>query len=1045
MIRTQSSSMPAGRRCRWLPLVFPLLAAFPSLGLLAEPAGAATYYVDTDSVGGPASDRNAGTIDHPFKTISRAMEVIRGTQGNTVYIRKGVYLLSETLQFTSADSGGPGAPNVYAALPGETPSIKGSVSVPAGQFVKYSGNIMKANLASLGVTDVSQLFMNDRRLIPARYPNYIAPDFNAVDPYAGSFLHVATDTKASTTRFKYVNTEVDPSRWTNIQNGRVNVFPTPNYGNCILGISAVDPATSTVSLAKASDYTIVSGDRYYFENVLEALDAPNEWYWDKANQALYLYPEHPLTSSDMVTIPRVSYTVFCQSAKYIEFRGLKVGEAHEESFILHYSDSISIKDCEILNSGSEGVGVWLSKNIVVQNCNIHSTGSWGIYTAVDDSWFKPLMNGNYLFTGNTIHDTGAILKARGMGMRLLCVGATASWNHIYDLPRAGIEVKGNDNTVEYNYIHDINRETQDSGSIYGYGGSWVKRGNIIRYNYLRGSGGYGRDTGGFQYPCVTMGIYLDDFASGTHIYGNTIVDSYRDAINVHSGRDNVIENNTLVETHSLWNVAFKAWDRTNPTYDPMWTQLQDIKNSANGWDGRKYFSKYPELSTITEAHPPQDKIMCGNVFRNNIIVWSRPVDIDLYRESWLDYSTSVVNNNFVWSGGNPIIVRIRGVRQSWDAWKALGFDVASKDVAVSNSFPPSSYMLLVNTQKTARSFSLGSQSYRDVQNNLVSGSITLQPFESKVLFTSSGGYALAITSINGSVVKTPNKATYTPGETVTLQAMPDTGYKFVGWSDALTGTTNPATLTMNSSKSVVANFEALVPAYTLAIGYANGTVTKSPNKSSYAPGEVVTLTATPFVGYIFSSWSGDLTGTNPVATVTMDRSKVISANFIKGTQNYTLTVNVGEGGTAFWSPDRTSYAAGTTVILTASAKAGYAFTGWSGDITSKSTSTSIVMNGNKTINADFAPIDGTPAAYTLTVNAVNGTVARSPNQASYASGTTVSLQATPNAGYTFTGWSGDASGTTNPVTLTMNGSKTVTANFAAVGGGTTYNLTVNAV
>jgi hypothetical protein len=67
-------------------------------------------------------------------------------------------------------------------------------------------------------------------------------------------------------------------------------------------------------------------------------------------------------------------------------------------------------------------------------------------------------------------------------------------------------------------------------------------------------------------------------------------------------------------------------------------------------------------------------------------------------------------------------------------------------------------------------------------------------------------YALSVTAVNGSVSKTPNKADYTHGETVTLEAVPDVGYHFANWSGDLSGSTNPATITMNSDKSVTANF-----------------------------------------------------------------------------------------------------------------------------------------------------------------------------------------------------------------------------------------------
>jgi uncharacterized repeat protein (TIGR02543 family) len=73
------------------------------------------------------------------------------------------------------------------------------------------------------------------------------------------------------------------------------------------------------------------------------------------------------------------------------------------------------------------------------------------------------------------------------------------------------------------------------------------------------------------------------------------------------------------------------------------------------------------------------------------------------------------------------------------------------------------------------------------------------------------------------------------------------------------------------------------------------------------------------------------------------------------------------------------------------------------------------------------------SGFTLTVNAgTGGSVTRNPNQATYAAGTVVTLTAVPQTGYRFTGWSGGATGTTNPVTVTMNANATVTASFAPV-------------
>jgi cyclophilin family peptidyl-prolyl cis-trans isomerase len=68
-------------------------------------------------------------------------------------------------------------------------------------------------------------------------------------------------------------------------------------------------------------------------------------------------------------------------------------------------------------------------------------------------------------------------------------------------------------------------------------------------------------------------------------------------------------------------------------------------------------------------------------------------------------------------------------------------------------------------------------------------------------------HALTVnTSGQGSVTLDPAGGVYDEGTTVTLTANPASGWEFSGWSGALSGSTNPATLAMNADKSVTATF-----------------------------------------------------------------------------------------------------------------------------------------------------------------------------------------------------------------------------------------------
>ena len=70
-----------------------------------------------------------------------------------------------------------------------------------------------------------------------------------------------------------------------------------------------------------------------------------------------------------------------------------------------------------------------------------------------------------------------------------------------------------------------------------------------------------------------------------------------------------------------------------------------------------------------------------------------------------------------------------------------------------------------------------------------------------------------------------------------------------------------------------------------------------------------------------------------------------------------------------------------------------------------------------------------PQTFTLAITAIKGTVIKHPDQLTYDYGTVVELTATPDAGYVFTSWSGDATGIISPKSIIMNANKNVTANF----------------
>lgn len=287
---------------------------------------------------------------------------------------------------------------------------------------------------------------------------------------------------------------------------------------------------------------------------------------------------------------------------------------------------------------------------------------------------------------------------------------------------------------------------------------------------------------------------------------------------------------------------------------------------------------------------------------------------------------------------------------------------------------------------------------------------------------------------NGIVTVTPNQPSYLHGTSVTIVAIPDVGYHFVGWTGDTTTTADTLRIVMTANRTYNATFAInQYPVNLVISGSGSGTVGKAPDQLLYNHGTPVTLTANTASGSTFTGWLGDtVTAFNPI-TVVMKDTLDIEAVFTINT--YTLTVNVGANGNVAINPNQPLYAHGTPVTLVATPDVGYHFVGWSGDTTTTADTLRIVMTGNRTYNATFA-INKYPINVTISGN---GSVGKAPDQLLYNHGTSVTLTANALAGWHFVTWQGDTVTAFNPITVVMNDTLNIEAVFAI----NLYALVVN--
>jgi hypothetical protein len=210
-----------------------------------------------------------------------------------------------------------------------------------------------------------------------------------------------------------------------------------------------------------------------------------------------------------------------------------------------------------------------------------------------------------------------------------------------------------------------------------------------------------------------------------------------------------------------------------------------------------------------------------------------------------------------------------------------------------------------------------------------------------------------------------------------------------------------------------------------------GTTNPAPDIYTYDEDAEVSITATADNGYRFKTWTGDVPSghesDNPL-TIIIDSDKSITANFIR---LYTLTISNTAGGRTGPSSGSHAYDSGTEAKITAFPDENYRFRGWTGDVPQGDENDNpliIIMDSDKSVTANFM------RQYTLKITVGRGgTTEPAPGSYFYDEGTSVPVRAIPDSGYEFKEWSVDASGTQNPVTVTVDRDKWVFAIFFVPG------------
>lgn len=527
------------------------------------------------------------TDDGPVASLERARDIARADPGvHAIVLRGGDYWLAAPVAFGPEDRG-----LVLRAAPGETPVLHGGPEI--GGWREDAACRWSAPLAVPADVAPGDLFADGRREVEARYPN------RGAGPRDG-WLFAAKPAEGEEWGGN-TTVRIRPGDLPDLAgtDGLVvhivgGYNPTSQWGSDTLPVTSIDRDDGAIRTVGTGYFFTGEGSRYFLAGRPEFLDAPHEWWFDRAGARLHYIPgdgPSPTTIS-AGTLPTL---LALDGADGMAVIGLtlrdgspvgtgKVGTESRGGGAIRVMRSADVR---IEGDSFENVGVAIHvtespRATITGNRIAHVAGN-GIYVGTDYGSFG--RSDGALIAGNRISDVGEVyFESAGIWFQAT-TGTRVANNLIERAAQFGItggslwgqQDSVYDAVIERNEVRDANQQTADGGGIKLMGVQADLMRSVIRENLVTGTGELmNRPDGSFWPPAyenvdewptpISWAIYLDGKASGVTIEGNLVTGNIA-GIGLNGGWSNVVRGNVVAGGTGS---AIRIDDGTGRDWRPPW-------------------------------------------------------------------------------------------------------------------------------------------------------------------------------------------------------------------------------------------------------------------------------------------------------------------------------------------------------------------------------------------------------------------------------------------------------------------------------------------